>query len=141
MASDYLFSGKLSIFAILLEGGEREMRPFDFQLSTLGDKRVTLRRVLDSVGAKDTYIGAEDILFLVGPDDSLIVRNNSSKITLKAMGRDYGYRTKLQLQYTNKMYLVFEKGENEMEISYKQAPREEVTASAIPINFNIGRRR
>ena len=135
MNSDYLFHGKLSIYAIMLEGGEREMKPFEFALHKLGDKRVSLREVLDSVGAKDTYNGAQDVLFLVGPEESLIVRNNS-KATIKVLGRDFGYKSKVQLFYGQKMYIIFEKDENELELTYRKIKEENP-----PMNFSFGSRR
>ena len=136
MASDYRFHGKLSVYAVMLDGGDREIRPFDFALHTIGEKRITLRNILDSVGAKDTYPGAEDILFLVGPEESVVVRNNSKAI-IKIMGRNYEYRSKAQMFYGQKMYIVFEKDENELEINYRKVREEDSS----PVIFNIQSRR
>jgi|GEM_PF-3275982 len=136
MASDYKFHGKLSVYAVMLEGGDRELRPFNFALHTIEEKKITLRNILDSVGAKDIYAGAEDILFLVGPEESIVVRNNS-KAAIKVMGRNYEYRSKTQLFYGQKMYIVFEKDENELEINYRKAKNDD----SRPVVLNIQSRR
>jgi len=133
MASDYRFHGKLSIYAVMLEGGNREIRPFDFALHTVSEKRITLRSILDSVGGKDIYAGAENILFLVGPEESVVMRNNS-QATAKIMGRNYEYRSKAQLFYDQKCYIVFEKDENELEIVYRKSKEDE----SPPVRFNVG---
>lgn len=136
MSSDYRFHGKLSVYAVMLEGGNRELRPFDFRLHTLPDKRITLRNILDSIGEKDTYKGAENILFLVGPEESIIIRNNS-QAAIRVMGRNYDYRSTTQLFYDQKCYIIFEKDENELEIKYCKVKEEDPA----PMQFNIRSRR
>jgi hypothetical protein len=132
LESDYKFHGKLSIYAIILNGGDRDIRPFDFNLQTFTEKRISLRSILDSVGANDTYAGSEDVMFIVGPEESIVVRNNS-KAVIKSMGRSYDSRSKLQLFYGQKLYIIFEKDENELEIAYRKAK----TKNSIPISLNI----
>lgn len=136
MSSDYRFHGKLSIYSVMLEGGNRELRPFDFRLHTLSDKRITLRSMLDSVGEKSAYAGAENILFLVGPEESIVVRNNS-QAAIRVMGRSYDYRSTTQLFYGQKCYIIFDKDENELEIKYCKVQNEDT----VPMQFNIQSRR
>jgi len=132
MATEYKFHGKLSVYALILDSGQRELRPFDFSLHAIKEKRVTLRDILNSVGAADTYAGAEDIIFLVGPEESLIVRNNS-KAVLKILGHNYESRSKAQVFYGQKMYIIIDKDENELEINYKRAKEEDPN----PVYFNV----
>jgi hypothetical protein len=133
MASDYHFHGKLSVYAVILEAGEREIRPFDFALHTIGEKRITLRSILDSVGARDAYPGAEDILFLVGPEESVVMRNNSKAI-VRIMGRTYEHRSKAQIFYDQKCYIVFDQNENELELIYRKVRNEDTSR---PVNFTF----
>jgi hypothetical protein len=118
MKANYSFHGKLSVYAVILEGGSREVSPFDFSLHEISEKRISLRSILYSAGIRDVY-GAEDILFLIGPEESVIIRNNSNS-TIKIMGRDYGRRSKAQLFYDQKCYVILEKDENELEIHYRR---------------------
>jgi len=135
MASDYRFHGKLSVYAVMLDGGNRELPPFDFGMYGMREKRITLREILDSGGARGVYPGSENILILVGPEESLIVRNNSQAV-IRVMGREYGYQTKFQLFYRQKMYIIFRQDEDELEMSYRQT-REE---AAVPVRFHVGSR-
>ena len=119
MSSDYRFHGKLNVYGIILDGGEREIRPFDFKLQNTKVTRINLRVILDKAGAEGAYSGAEGILILAGPEQSIIIRNNSKAI-IKVMGQDYGPRSKVQLFYGQKMYIIFDKDESELEVSYRQ---------------------
>jgi hypothetical protein len=123
MTSDYRFHGKLSVYAIIVDDGKREIRPFDFRLHTIEEKKITLRNIFDSAGEKKVYTGAEGIQFIVGPEESIIIRNRA-KATIKVMGRNYEYQSKVQLFYDQKCYIVFDKDENELEISYRRAKEE-----------------
>ena len=118
MSSDYCFHGKLSVYGVILEGGEREIRPFDYRLQDIKVRRIDLRTILDRADARDAYIGAEGILILPGPEQSIIVRNNSRAV-IKVMGQDYGHRSKVQLFFGQSFYLVFDKDENELKINYR----------------------
>jgi hypothetical protein len=136
MASDYRFCGKLSVYAVILDGGERELSPFDFRLHSIGEKQITLRQILDSAGADDAYPGAEDILFLAGPEESVVMRNNSHA-AVRVMGRSCEYRSKTQIFYDQKCYMIFGKDENELELVYRKVREED----AAPVRFNIQSRR
>jgi hypothetical protein len=48
------------------------------------------------------------------------------------MGKEYGQRSKVQLFYNQKIYVIFERDENELEIYYRKTKDE-----AQPVNFNV----
>lgn len=132
MASDYKFHGKLHVCAVMVAGGNEEIRPYDFLLYQLNkEKRVTLKEILASGRASHHFPEADDVLFLVGPEESIIVRNNAN-ITIRAMGKEYGPRSKVQLFYGQKIYIIFERDENELELYYRKTKDE-----AQPVNFNV----
>jgi len=132
MSSDYHFHGKLYVCAVIVDGGNKEIAPYNFLLGQLGDeKRITLKQILESGNASHHFPGAEDIFFLVGPEESVIIRNNAN-ITIRALGRDYGSNSKIQLFYDQKIYLIFGSDENELELYYRRA-KEDMR----PINVNI----
>jgi len=137
LTSDYTFHGKLSVYALVLDGGDSDIRPFDYALHAFNGKRITLRDILDSVGATDAYAGAEGIMLMVGPEESLVLRNNSKAI-IKSMGRSHEFNSKLQLFYGQKIYIVFEKDENELEIAYKKN-KPGSNSSSIAINLRSER--
>jgi len=115
------FYGKLSVYSLTIDGGERELRPFDFPLQTLQTKAVTLREIMNSVGATDIFAGSQDIVFSVGAGESIIVSNNSAKAAIRMMGRDYGFQTKIQMFYGQKIYIKLN-SKNELEISFRTSP-------------------
>ena len=135
---EYRFQGKLSVYSILLDGGDREIRPFDFALAPISERLITLRKVLDSSGVQNAYIDADEIVFTVGPEESIIIRNNSKTIQLRVAGRHCGHNTRTQLFYDQKVYAIFEKDENELEINYRRVKKVE---SSTQIQFNIHSRR
>ena len=117
--SDYRFHGKLSLYPLIVEGGEREIRPFNFVLQGIEEKRITLKDAFDSIGDGQAYPEVADIALTAGPEESIFLRNGSSAV-VRVMGRDYGTRSKVQLFYGQKCYFVFESDTSELEMSYKE---------------------
>ena len=128
------FYGKLSVYALTIDGGARELRPFDFPLQTLSKKAVTLCEIMNSDGLTDIFSEAHDIVFSVGAGESIIVSNNNSKAVIRMMGRNYGFQTKIQMFYGQKIYLKLN-ADNELEISFRAAP--EPIAGLTQIKMNL----
>lgn len=134
----YGFTGKLHLSTILAEGGKREVQPFTFYLEKAGgQKRISLEEIYRAGQSPDSFPSMNKIWVTPGPRESIVIKNNSNAVILHS-GKEYGYREKLQLFYNDKIYIVFKKDEDEIELYYKQyrPARSNVTGSKISVSVS-----
>lgn len=115
------FSGRLQVATVIAGGGAKEIPPFNFHLGKAGDeKKLSLGDLYEASAVPCPYANCNSIFFLPGPGESIILKNNSNAKILY-LGKAYGPREKIQLYYNEKIYIIFEEHEDELEIYYRAA--------------------
>lgn len=112
------YSGKLNMYVVRNENG-RDIPPQTYRLFGRRGGRMTLNQVLATCGIKFGKIGAEDIILYPGPEQSLIVMDQSEGCTMlrgtEILKKGMGY----PVFYNEKLTVTFEDEATEMEIHYK----------------------
>lgn len=115
----YGFFGKLDCYIVWAKAGEYEIPPFSFQLGQLDkQKKINLAQLLQLGNINLEFQGAEKIWFFVGPEKSLLVKNNS-KAELIFAGSTIGTGGQVQLVFGQKIYICFERDVDEIELYYR----------------------
>lgn len=115
------FSGRLQVATVIAGGGTKEIPPFSFHLDKAGnEKKLSLGDLYEASAVSCPYANCSGIFFLPGPGESIILKNNSNAKILY-LGKSYGPREKIQLYYNEKVYIIFEEHEDELEIYYRAA--------------------
>ena len=113
-----MFTGKLDIYGILVEGGGAEIPATSFQLGNLGKSRSTnLAVVLEQAGVPYRYPDASHIQLSPAPDYTLRVVNHSGAV-IYCGGQPRFMGQQATLAYGQKMRVVFEDEVSEYEIYY-----------------------
>lgn len=122
----YHFCGKLAVRTVLVEGGNRDVQPFDFVLERIRpERKVSLKDIYESSGIPFQHKALENITFLVGTDSSVIVKNNSDA-EVRVASKDYGKGQKVEVYFNDKIYIILDKDIDEIEIMFRQVkPRAE----------------
>lgn len=122
------YTGKLNMYVVRTENG-RDVPPQTYRLFGRKAGRMTLNQILVSCGIKFQKIGAEDITLYPGPDQSLIIMDQSERCTVlrgtEILKKGMGY----PVYYSEKITVSFEDEATEMEIHYKNlkpSEREEI---------------
>lgn len=134
----YEFTGQLHFAAILVEGGKREVHPFSVYLDRVGGrKRISLREIYAANSQVGNFPGMDKIWITPGPRNSIIIKNNSQAVLISA-GKEYGYREKIQLFYNDKVFFIFNKDEDEIELYYKQTKPvySKVTGNSVSVSLS-----
>ena len=115
------FSGRLQVATVIAGGGAKEIPPFNFSLDRAEDeKKLSLGDLYGAGALPCPYSNCNSIFFLPGPGESIVLKNNSNAKILY-LGKSYGPREKIQLYYNEKVYIIFEENEDELEIYYRAA--------------------
>ncbi len=112
------YSGKFNMYVVRTENG-RDIPPQTFRLFGRQGGRLSLDRILTDCGIKFGKIGAADIIFYPGPDQSVIIMDQSERCTImrgtELLKKGMGY----PVFYNEKITVSFEDEATEMEIHYK----------------------
>jgi len=112
------YTGKFNMYVIRTESG-RDIPPQTFRLFGRKGGRMTLDWILNSCGLKFGKIGADDITFYPGPDQSIIIMDQSERCTVlrgtEILKKGMGY----PVFFDEKLTICFEDETTEMEIHYK----------------------
>ena len=116
-----LFTGKLDIYGIMLDGGRKELPPLSFNLEQMGRKKsLRLSTVLEMAGVPYHYPEASHIYFFPGQDGMLAVANNSQAV-IYCGGLPRFQNQQATLTFGQKLRVIFEEDVNEYEIYYHQS--------------------
>ncbi|MDR7810514.1 vWA domain-containing protein [Lacrimispora sp.] len=112
------YSGKFNIYVVRTTDG-RDVPPQTYQLFGRNSGRMTLDQILSACKIKLGKIGEEDIIIYPGPDNSVIIMDQSERCTvlrgMEILKKGMGY----PVFYNEKITITFEDESTEMEIHYK----------------------
>jgi hypothetical protein len=113
------FCGRLDFYGIVVEGGKAEIPATALQLAQTEDKKsVTLAWAMERAGIPYHYEEALRIHLYPGRDGTLILRNRSDAVIYRA-GQAYLRGRQTKIASGQKFAVVFEEGESEYEIYYR----------------------
>lgn len=114
----YDFSGKIVIY-VLKNVDEEDIPPTSISLyNREGKEPFTFAWVMDKCRISTNLMDADKIIFSGGKNNTLCVRNNGDATIFS--GKDILLRNKkYSLNYDEKLLLIFNNGEVELEIHYK----------------------
>ncbi|WP_143320646.1 vWA domain-containing protein [Clostridium sp. HBUAS56010] len=112
------YSGKFNMYVVRTADG-RDVPPQTYTLFGRNSGRMTLGQILTSCKIKLGRIGEEDIIIYPGPDNSVIIMDQSERCTvlrgMEILKKGMGY----PVFYNEKITITFEDESTEMEIHYK----------------------
>ncbi|MDR2420665.1 MAG: hypothetical protein LBD49_00985, partial [Oscillospiraceae bacterium] len=116
-----VFTGKLDIYAIVVDRGGSGIPALTFRLGDIADRKwARLSAIFERSGVPYRYPAAEDIRFRPGSGGALLVKNHSDAV-IYCGGQTYRSGGQATLTFGQKIYVVFEEGVNEYEIYYHAA--------------------
>ena len=116
-----VFTGKLDIYGVLIEGGATEVPATSVRLDKFVDnENLTLYNVFDIAGIPYRYKEAERIHLIPGSDRSLIIKNRSNAVVYCG-GQPWLKGQQTTLSYGQKATVIFKDEVNEYEIYYHNA--------------------
>jgi hypothetical protein len=112
------FTGKLDIYAIVLDGGDAEIPALSYRLGEMsGKKWARLSTIFERSGVPYRYPAAADIRLHPQASGAILVKNHSDAVFYRN-GQAYHNGQQATLVFGQKIYVVFEEGVNEFEIYY-----------------------
>jgi hypothetical protein len=125
------FTGKLDIYAIVVDGGGSAIPALTFRLGDMADRKwARLSAIFERSGVPYRYPAAEDIRFRPKPGGALLVKNHSDAVVYCG-GQAYRSGGQATLTFGQKIYVVFEEGVNEYEIYYHAAAETTVSGRSL----------
>lgn len=120
-AGEPVFTGKLDIYGVLVEGGRAEIPATSFLLGDMWERgSISLALVLEQSGVPYRYPSASHIHLSPGPYYTLVIKNNSGA-AVYCGGQPWLRGQQAVLTYGQKMRVVFEEDVSEYEIFYHKA--------------------
>jgi hypothetical protein len=131
-----MFTGKLDIYAIVLDGGGTEIPALSYQLGEMSGKRwAKLSTIFERSGVPYRYPAAADIRLHPQAGGAILVKNHSDAVFYRN-GQAYHNGQQATLVFGQKIYVVFEEGVNEFEIYYHVAAEMAVSGRRLRLSLS-----
>lgn len=112
----YDFSGQIAVY--VLKSREEDIPPCRIKLFGMGKKPCTFERIKEQCGIGYDLADADKLKFCGGKDHALCLKNTGNATVVK--GNEVLLRNKkYDFSYGEKMLLIFNDGETEIELHYK----------------------